>query len=305
LYLALVSCFFSDDGPATAYSVRVPACRGHVPCIAFFAAPACPDQPALIVFPSHSLHCYIATSCDKNLGVASIGVAAVLGLVAFDVSYFKSIYFLRIDLSGAAASTLAANQTTPFVDLGVLGYCTDLQNRLGPQCSPAKIGSGAYFRHSAYPYLRADTLFISTETSKYINGSLPSILSNSANVATAALTKALVLHITALVIALIAFAFALLALLGIPFITECCADCFSGFAGATGLTVFIFDLAFFFIKKRVNAETGAASAVMGNAIWLTVIAMLLLFVTPILFLIGKCCGCAGKPVGRGIYKPLK
>jgi hypothetical protein len=113
------------------------------------------------------------------------------------------------------------------------------------------------------------------------------------------------LHIATLVIALIAFAFALLALLGIPFIAECCADCFSGFAGATGLIVFIFDLAFFFIvEKRVNAETGAASAVMGNAIWLTVIAMLLLFVTPILFLIGRCCGCAGK-VGRGIYKPLK
>ncbi|KAJ7315309.1 actin cortical patch SUR7/pH-response regulator pali, partial [Mycena albidolilacea] len=225
--------------------------------------------------------------CDKILGVASIGVAAVLlGLVAFDVPYFKSIYFLRIDLSGAAASTLAANQTTPFVDLGVLGYCTDLQNGLGLQCSPAKIG------------------YDLSEASKYINGTLPSILSNGVNVAAAALTKALVLHIAALVIALIAFAFALLALLGIPFIAECCADCFSGFAGATGLTVFIFDLAFFFIiKKRVNAETGAASAVMGNAIWLTVIAMLLLFVTPILFLIGRCCGCAGK-VGKGLYKPL-
>jgi hypothetical protein len=27
-------------------------------------------------------------------------------------------------------------------------------------------------------------------------------------------------------------------------------------------------------------------------------------VTPILFLIGRCCGYAGK-VGKGIYKPLK
>jgi hypothetical protein len=88
--------------------------------------------------------------CDKILGVASIAAAAILlGIVAFDVPYFKSIYFLRIDLSGAAASTVAANQTTPFVDLGVLGYCTDLQNGLGLQCSPAKIGyslSGTYFR---------------------------------------------------------------------------------------------------------------------------------------------------------------
>ncbi|KAK7055931.1 actin cortical patch SUR7/pH-response regulator pali [Favolaschia claudopus] len=223
--------------------------------------------------------------CDKILGVASIAAASVLlALVAFDVPYFKSIYFLRIDLAGAAASTASSNQTTPFVDLGVLGYCTDLKNGLGLQCSPAKIG------------------YDLGEASKYINGSLPAVLTNSVNVAAAALTKALVLHIVALVVSLIAFVFALLALLGIPFIAECCADCFSGFAGATGLTVFIFDLAFFFIiKKRVNAESGVNSAVMGNAIWLTVVAMLLLFVTPIMFLLGRCCGCATKVA----YKPLK
>ncbi|KAJ6489046.1 actin cortical patch SUR7/pH-response regulator pali [Mycena sanguinolenta] len=222
--------------------------------------------------------------CDKILGVAALGVASVLlALVAFDVPYFKSIYFLRIDLSGAVASTADANQTTPFVDLGVLGFCTNLQNGMGLQCSPAKIG------------------YSLSEASKYINGTLPSILSNEVSVAAAALTKALVLHIVALVIALVAFAFALLALLGIPFLAECCADCFSGLAGATGLTVFIFDLAFFFIiRKRVNDTSGANSAAMGNAVWLTAAAMLLLFVTPILFLIGRCCGFATKVA----YKPL-
>ncbi|KAF7371360.1 hypothetical protein MSAN_00772100 [Mycena sanguinolenta] len=133
--------------------------------------------------------------CDKILGVASIGVAAVfLALVAFDVPYFKSIYFLRIDLSGSVATTVNANQTTPFVDLGVLGFCTDLQNGLGLQCSPAKI------RYSL------------SEASHFIDGTLPAVLSNGVNVAAAALTKALVLHL----VALGAFAFALLALLGIP-----------------------------------------------------------------------------------------
>ncbi|KAJ7765878.1 actin cortical patch SUR7/pH-response regulator pali [Mycena maculata] len=221
--------------------------------------------------------------CDKILGVASIAAAAVLlALVAFDVPYFKSIYFLRIDLAGAAAST--SNQTTPFVDLGVLGYCTDLQNGLGLQCSPAKIG------------------YSLSDASKYINGTLPSILTEGVNVAAAALTKALVLHIVALAIALGALAFAILALLGIPFIAECCADCFSGFAGATGFVVFVFDLAFFYIiKKRVDDEAGSNSAVMGNAIYLTLVAMLLLFITPIMFLIGRCCGCAGKVA----YKPLR
>jgi hypothetical protein len=94
--------------------------------------------------------------CDKILGVASIAAAAVLlAIVAFDVPYFKSIYFLRIDLAGAAASTSAANQTTPYVDLGVLGYCTDLKNGLGLQCSPAKIGyslSGMYLPLPASAY---------------------------------------------------------------------------------------------------------------------------------------------------------
>ncbi|CAK5268903.1 unnamed protein product [Mycena citricolor] len=223
--------------------------------------------------------------CDKILGVACIAAAAVLlALVAFDVPYFKSIYFLRIDLAGVAASTASSNQTTPFVDLGVLGFCTDLKNGLGLQCSPAKIG------------------YSLSEASQFINGSLPAILTKEIDVAATALTKALVLHIAALAITLGAFAFGLLALCGVPIIAECCADCFSGFAGATGLVVFVFDLAFFFIiKKRVNDLSGVNVAVMGNAIWLTLAAMGLLFITPIMFLIGRCCGCAS----RGVYKPLR
>jgi hypothetical protein len=80
-------------------------------------------------------------SWNKILGVASVAAAtALLGMVAFDVPYFKSVYFLRIDLGNGTASTLAANQTNPFVDLGALGFCTDLKNGRGLQCSPAKIG---------------------------------------------------------------------------------------------------------------------------------------------------------------------
>ncbi|KAF7307823.1 Peptidase-S9 domain-containing protein [Mycena kentingensis (nom. inval.)] len=224
--------------------------------------------------------------CDKILGVACIAAASILlALVAFDVPYFKSIYFLRIDLSGAAAST--TSQATPYIDLGVLGYCTDLMNGMGVQCSDPKIG------------------YSLGEASKYINGSLPEILTKSANVAATALTKALVLHIVALVISLGAFVFALLALLGVPLIAECCADCFAGFAGATGFVVFIFDLAFFFlIRKRVNEVSDVNSAVTGNAIWLTLVAMILLFVTPIMFLVGRCCACAGKVGKVSFYQRL-
>ncbi|KAF7311874.1 hypothetical protein MIND_00198200 [Mycena indigotica] len=225
--------------------------------------------------------------CSKILGVAALaGACVLLALVAFCVPEFKAIYFLRIDLTGAAVSTATTSQTTPYVDLGVLGYCTDLQNGMGLQCSPAKIG------------------YSLSEASKYINGTLPSVLSSSVTVATTALTKALVLHLVALAVALGALACGVLALLGVPLLAECCANCFAGFAGATGLVVFAFDLAFFaLVKKRVEDVSGARSAVMGSAVWLTLVAMILLFVTPIMFLVGRCCACAGR-VGKGVYKPI-
>lgn len=80
---------------------------------------------------------------NKILGLACVAAAAILlGLVAFDVPYFKSIYFLRIELARGPFDL-----NTPYVTLGVLGYCTDLQDGLGLQCSAPRIGyslSGVY-----------------------------------------------------------------------------------------------------------------------------------------------------------------
>ncbi|KAJ7456157.1 actin cortical patch SUR7/pH-response regulator pali [Mycena latifolia] len=213
-------------------------------------------------------------SWNKILGVASVAAAtALLGMVAFDVPYFKSVYFLRIDLGNGTASAVSANQTNPFVDLGVLGFCTDLKDGRGLQCSKAEIG------------------YSLSEASKFINGTLPPQLTASVNAVASTLTKVLVLHIAAFGIALISFAFAILAFLGAP-IADCCSSCFCGFAGSAAFAVFIFDIAFFeIIKKRVNDEGNAGSAIMGNALYLTLFAWLLLFITPILFLIGRCCGC--------------
>jgi len=213
-------------------------------------------------------------SWNKILGLTSVGVAtALLGIVAFDVPYVKSVYFLRIDLANATASTAAANQTTPFVDLGALGFCTDLKDGRGLQCSPAKIG------------------YALSEAGQFINGTLPPALSAGVNAVASTLTKVLVLHVVAFGIALISFAFAILAFCGAP-IADCCSSCFCGFAGSAAFAVFIFDVAFFeIIKKRVQEEGNAGGAVMGNAIYLTLFAFLLLFITPILFLLGRCCGC--------------
>ncbi|KAJ7877464.1 actin cortical patch SUR7/pH-response regulator pali [Mycena leptocephala] len=213
-------------------------------------------------------------SWNKILGVASVAAAtALLGMVAFDVPYFKSVYFLRIDLGNGTASTAAVNQTNPFIDLGALGFCTDLKDGHGLQCSPAKVGYNL------------------SEVSQFINGTLPPALSASVNAVASTLTKVLVLHIVAFGISLISFAFALLAFFGAP-IADCCSSCFCGFAGSAAFAVFIFDIAFFeLIKKRIDEEGNAGSAIMGNALYLTLFAWLLLFITPILFLIGRCCGC--------------
>ncbi|KAJ7122699.1 actin cortical patch SUR7/pH-response regulator pali [Mycena crocata] len=213
-------------------------------------------------------------SWNKILGLTSVAAAtALLGFVAFDVPYFKSVYFLRIDLANGTASTAAANQTNPFVDLGVLGFCTDLKDGRGLQCSPAEVG------------------YSLSEAGKFINGTLPPALTASVNAVATTLTKVLVLHIVAFGIALLSFGFALLAFFGAP-IADCCSSCFCGFAGAAAFAVFIFDIAFFqIIKKRVTEEGNSGGAVMGNALYLTLFAWLLLMITPIMFLLGRCLGC--------------
>ncbi|KAF7297439.1 hypothetical protein MIND_00977500 [Mycena indigotica] len=210
---------------------------------------------------------------DKVLGLVSVAAGtALLGMTAFDVPYFKSIYFLRIDLANATV-TNGVTPTTPFVDLGVLGFCTDLQDGRGLQCSEPKIGYNL------------------TEASSFISGPLPPVLASSVNTVASGLTKVLVLHIVAFGISLVSFAFALIAFLGAP-IADCCSSCFCGFAGAAAFAVFIFDIAFFqLIKKRVQMVGNAGGAVMGNALYLTLIAWLLLFITPIMFMLGRCCGC--------------
>ncbi|KAF7307978.1 hypothetical protein MKEN_01159300 [Mycena kentingensis (nom. inval.)] len=216
-------------------------------------------------------------SWNKVLGLTTIAAGtALLGFVAFDVPYFKSIYFLRIDLANSTTgvtSGAASNQSTPFVDLGVLGFCADLQNGKGLQCSEAKVGYNL------------------SEAGGFIDGTLPPALSASAEAVASGLTKVLVLHIVAFGISLISFAFGILAFLGAP-IADCFASCFCGFAGSAAFAVFIFDLAFFFlIKKRVQDVGNVGAAVMGNALYVTLFAWILLFITPIMFLLGRCCGC--------------
>jgi hypothetical protein len=64
--------------------------------------------------------------------VATLTATVLLGIVALNVPYFKSIYFLRADIVNPNG--------TPFtVDFGVLGYCGSLNG--GPvSCTSPRVG---------------------------------------------------------------------------------------------------------------------------------------------------------------------
>lgn len=100
------------------------------------------------------------------------------------------------------------------------------------------------------------------------------------------LTYALVLHIVALGGAAISAVFGLLAHVR-EVSMVCCSTFVSGFAAVVALFAFIFDLILFFVaKSRINA---VGSAQIGNAVWLTLAAWLLLFFSGCFYTIGRCC----------------
>jgi len=102
------------------------------------------------------------------------------------------------------------------------------------------------------------------------------------------LTYALVLHIVAFGLASIAAVFGLLAHVREMSMT-CCSTFVSGFAAAVSLLAFIFDIAFFFLlKARINKVPGG-SAQIGNAIWITLAAWILLFFAGCFYSFGRCC----------------
>lgn len=72
---------------------------------------------------------------------------------------------------------------------------------------------------------------------------------------------------------------------------SCLSTCISGLGAVVTLLAFIFDLTFFFLaKSRINSVKGASgSATMGNAIWLTFTAWLLLFFAGCFYSFGRCC----------------
>ncbi|QRV83373.1 SUR7/Pali family protein [Ceratobasidium sp. AG-Ba] len=188
--------------------------------------------------------------------LTTLAATALLAVVSFSVPYFKSIYFLKaaISQSGTAGS----------VTFGVLGYCLDFNNQI--TCSNPTVGWE--FNPNAL-----------------LGNDLPIQIPN---VVVKWITYALVLHIVALGLAGVSAIFGLLAHVR-EMSMSCFSSCISGMGAAVCLVAFIFDLVLFFaVRARVNAVQGG-SATIGNGLWMTLAAWVLLFFAGCMFSFGRCC----------------
>jgi len=188
--------------------------------------------------------------------IVTLLAAILLGVVSFSVPWFKSIFFLK--------ASLAIEGVSGSITFGVLGYCLELNN--GTTCSKPTVGY---------------ELNINQLVGNRTRVQIPQVVVKW-------LTYALVLHLVALIFATVSAFFGLLAHIR-EFSMSCLSTCVSGVGAAIALLAFVFDLAFFFVaKSRLNAVKGG-SATMGNAIWLTLAAWILLFFSGCFYGLGRCC----------------
>lgn len=186
--------------------------------------------------------------------VVTLVATGLLAAVSFGVPWIKSIYFLKATVQGFDGS----------LTFGTLGYC--LQQSSDTTCSKASVG-----------YEIDINTLLGNET-----------IIQVPNVVVKWITYCLVLHLVALVLAAISAVFGLLAHVS-EFAGTCCSTCVAGFSAAVAFLAFVFDLALFFLtKSRINEEKGG-TAVMGNAIWLTLAAWILLFLSGFFYCCGSCC----------------
>ncbi|KAJ6601216.1 SUR7/PalI family-domain-containing protein [Mycena vulgaris] len=179
---------------------------------------------------------------------------ALLAVVSFCVPYFKSVYFLKANVSVGSNSGI--------ITFGTLGYCVEISGTT--TCSKPSVG-------------------YELDINSLVGNNFPVEIPN---VVVKWLTYVLVLHIVALALAAGSAVFGLLAHVREMAMT-CCSSCISGFAAAVAFIAFVFDIALFFLAKaRINA-VGTAS--IGNAIWLTLAAWILLFFSGCFYTLGRCC----------------
>ncbi|KAF9245906.1 pali-domain-containing protein [Melanogaster broomeanus] len=180
----------------------------------------------------------------------------LLALVSFSVPVIKSIYFLK--------ASLAVENVDGYITFGTLGYCLTLGSLT--YCSKATVG-----------YELDINALVGDDTSIQI----PQIVVKW-------LTYALVLNIVAFGLAGASAIFGLLAHVR-EFSMSCFSSCVAGFGGTVALVAFIFDLAVFFVAKSEMNSVQGGSASIGIAVWLTLVAWILLFFSGCFFGVGRCC----------------
>lgn len=209
--------------------------------------------------------------------IVTLIATVLLAVVSFCVPYFKSVYFLKANIS--------AGGVNGSITFGTLGYCLELTN--GTTCSSPTVGYqlGKSLVESDRQHKSQESADINSLVGNKLPVQIPQVVVKW-------LTYALVLHIVALGLAAGSAVFGLLAHVREMSMT-CCSTCVSGFAAAVALLAFIFDLAIFFLAKaRINA---IGSAEIGNAIWLTLAAWVLLFFSGCFYTVGRCCITKRKP----------
>ncbi|TFK26783.1 pali-domain-containing protein [Coprinopsis marcescibilis] len=194
--------------------------------------------------------------------LVTLVATGLLAVVSFCVPYFKSVYFLK--------ASITVENVSGSITFGTLGYCLELPGNT--TCSKPSIG-------------------YELDINSLVGNNLPIQIPE---VAVKWITYALFSHVVALALAAGSSVFGLLAHVREMTMT-CCSICISGFAAGVALIAFIFDLVLFFVaKSRINA---VGTAEMGNAIWLTLAAWILLFFSGCFYSIGRCC-VSRRPKGQ-------
>ncbi|GAA6001353.1 SUR7/PalI family protein [Rhodotorula paludigena] len=210
-----------------------------------------PRAPATLITPFTSLHLATGT-------IVVFAATVLLIFVTVSTPLIKSIHFLKATIDTQVGNTNVRGEIT----LGCFGYC------VGDTCTSAKLG---------YSLDIAGLLDLG-------DGRLGD-LSNSV---LKWITYVLILHPIAAGFGLISVLFGILAHTR-GFAGTALSTCFASFAAAIALLAFVFDIAAFVIaKNRISSSDVGGSAELGNAIWMTLAALILYATAGIFFGCGAC-----------------
>ncbi|GAA5877040.1 hypothetical protein JCM3774_006884 [Rhodotorula dairenensis] len=181
----------------------------------------------------------------------------LLVLVSVSVPVTKTFYFLKANITADVQGIDIAGTVT----LGCWGYC------IGDNCTPAKLG------------YNLDILKLFGE-----NGNIAGV----SNAVLKWITYLLILHPIAAALAALSTIMGLVAHLR-GFGATCFTTCIASLAATVALLAFVFDIVVFLIaKKRIESAASGESAELGNAIWMTLAAMILLLTSGFFFGCGAC-----------------